>query len=167
MFISKKLNDALNDQVAMELAAHIQYLAIAHYFESRSLDNLAGFFYNQGEEEKYHALKIIHFLGEAGAQVRFSALPEPKQDFQSANEAVQLFVDQEKHVTDSFYAMNALAVAEQDYITENFLKWFIDEQLEEMSTSTKLLDLVQAAGDNLLMVEMIVARLGARQDTGG
>ncbi len=167
MFISQKLNDALNEQITMEMAAHIQYLAMAHYFESRSLDNLAQFFFTQGEEEKYHALKIIHFLGEAGGQVRFAALPEPKQDFRSIQEAIQLFVDQEKHVTDAFYAMNALAVAEQDYITENFLTWFIDEQLEEMATSTKLLDLVGLAGDNLLMVEMVVARLATRQDTGG
>ncbi|NIW85395.1 MAG: ferritin, partial [Gammaproteobacteria bacterium] len=61
MMISQALNDALNNQIEAELGAHIQYLAIAHYFESRSLDNLAEFFYNQGEEEKFHALKIIRY----------------------------------------------------------------------------------------------------------
>ncbi len=167
MLISKKLNAALNDQITMELAAHIQYLAIAHYFESRSLDRLAEFFYNQAEEEKFHALKIVHYLGEASAEVRFAAIPAPKQDFASAEETAQLFVDQERAVTDSFYAMNAMALEEQDYITQHFLQWFINEQLEEMATSTKLLDLIRMAGDNLLMVEMMIPDLEAAQDTGG
>ncbi len=63
--------------------------------------------------------------------------------------------------------MNRQTLEEKDYITQNFLQWFITEQLEEMSTSQKLLDLIRMSGDNLLMVEMMVDRLSAGQDTGG
>ncbi|NIW85394.1 MAG: ferritin, partial [Gammaproteobacteria bacterium] len=66
-----------------------------------------------------------------------------------------------------FYEMNRQTLEEKDYITQNFLQWFITEQLEEMSTSQKLLDLIRMSGDNLLMVEMMVDRLSAGQDTGG
>lgn len=164
MFINKRLNDALCDQITMELAAHIQYLAIATYFEARSLDRIAEFFYSQAEEEKMHALKIIRFLAESDAEVRFSQLDAPKQGFASAEEAAQLFVEQEKRVTDSFYKMEKAANEEGDYISRSFLQWFIDEQLEEMATSNKLLDLIRMSGDNLLMVEMLIGDLEAAQN---
>lgn len=163
MFISEKLNDALNDQITMELAAHVQYLAIATYFESKTLDRLAAFFYNQAEEEKMHALKIVHFLAESEADVRFSALEAPRQDFSSPAEAADLFASQEQKVTDSFYRMQKLANEEGDFITHNFLQWFVDEQLEEMATANKLRDLIAMAGDNLLLVEMMVSDLTAAQ----
>jgi ferritin len=167
MFISQQLQDMLSKQIMLEFSAHIQYLAIAHYFESMSLDRLADFFYMQAEEEKVHGLKIVHFLGEADASITFGGLPAPKQNFASAEEAAQKFVEQEKANTDSFYAMQNVAVDEKDHITRNFLVWFIDEQLEELATSTKLLDMVRMSGDNLLMVEMMVPDLMAAMGGGG
>ncbi len=158
MFISKRLQDALNDEVTLELFAHVQYLAMAHYFEKLNLSGLAAFFYAQAEEEKEHGLKIVHFLNEAGADLHFAAVPEPRQDFGSAMDVAQLFLDQEKHVTEQFYKMNEMALEDKDYITHNFLQWFIEEQLEEMSTATKVLDLFKMVGDNLLMADMAVSR---------
>ena len=132
---------------------------MAHYFEKMSLDGLAGFFSAQAEEEKMHALKIIGYLNEAGADVVFEAIPAPKQDFESALEVAETFLEQEKHVTDQFYAMKAMALEDKDYMTENFLQWFITEQLEEMSTASKLVDFIQMAGSNLLMVEMMIDKM--------
>jgi ferritin len=163
VFISKKLNDALNAQITMEFSAHLQYLAMAVYFEEMSLDRLAGFFYNQAEEEKVHGLKIVRYLSEAGAAVTFEGLPRPKQGFASPTEVAELFLEQEQSVTESFYKMNAQAEEEKDYITHSFLQWFINEQLEEMTTASKLCDLIHMAGDNLLMVEMLVGDLEAAQ----
>jgi ferritin len=163
VFISKELNDALNAQITMEFGAHIQYLAMAVYFEEMSLDRLAEFFYTQAEEEKMHGLKIVRYLSEAEAEVVFESLPKPKQDFESPMEVADLFLKQEQTVTESFYKMNAQAEAGKDYITRNFLQWFIDEQLEEMTTATKLRDLIRMAGDNVLMVEMLVGDLAAAQ----
>ena len=166
MFISKKLAAALNAEVTLELFAHIQYLAMAHFFEKKSLDGLAAFFYDQAEEEKAHALKIVHYLNEAGADVVFEAIDAPKQDFKTAVEVAETFLAQESHVTQQFYKMNALAVEEKDYVTQNFLQWFIAEQLEEMSTASKMLDMFTMAGDNLLMVEMLIDKLTAAQASG-
>ncbi len=164
--ISKRLNDALNAEIGLELAAHTQYLAMAVYFEALSLDGLATFFYNQAEEEKMHGLKIVHYLSETDAEVVFPAIPAPKQDFASAEELAQLFIDQEKHVTEQFYKMKKMALEDGDYITESFLQWFLDEQREEMATSQKLLDMIRMADGNLLMVEMMVDKLAAAQAGG-
>ena len=166
MMISKHLNDALNDEIGLEFFAHAQYLAMAVYFEQLSLDKLAAFFYDQAEEEKIHGLKIVRYLSETGAKVAIPAIDAPQATFKSAEELAQLFVDQEKHVTDQFYAMNKMSLDDGDYMTQSFLQWFINEQREEMATSGKLLDLVRMAGSNLLMVEMMVDNLTAAQAGG-
>ena len=167
MFISQQLQEMLSKQVTLEFSAHLQYLAIANYFETMSLDRLANFFYMQAEEEKMHGLKIVHFLGEADATIAFEGLPAPVQNFASPEEAAEKFVAQEQANTDSFYAMQNVAVDQKDHITRNFLVWFIDEQLEELATSTKLLDMIRMAGNNLLMVEMLVPDLMAAMGGGG
>jgi ferritin len=166
MAMSERLHKLLNDQITMELSAHTQYLAMAVYFEARSLDRLADFFYTQAEEEKFHALKIIHFLSETTSAVRFSGVPAPKQDFASAEEAAQLFVDQEQNVTESFYNINNVALEDKDYITSSFLQWFLDEQVEEMTTAGKLRDMIHMAGENLMMVELMIPDLQSAQSTG-
>ena len=78
----------------------------------------------------------------------------------------ETFLSQESHVTNQFYAMNAMAVEQNDYITQNFLQWFITEQLEEMSTASKMVDFFKMAGDNLLMVELLIDKLEAAQASG-
>ena len=166
MFISQQLQEMLSKQVTLEFSAHLQYLAIANYFESMSLDRLANFFYMQAEEEKVHGLKIAHFLGDADATITFEGLPAPVQNFASPEEAAEKFVAQEQANTDSFYAMQNVAVDQKDHITRNFLVWFIDEQLEELATSTKLLDMIRMAGNNLLIVEMLVPDLMAAMGGG-
>lgn len=162
MLISEKLNELINAEIGLEFSAHLQYLAMATYFEGRSLDRLAEFFYNQAEEEKMHGLKLLRYVNEAGGRAIIPAVPAPKHDFASAEEVMQLFYDQEHHVTNQFYEMVEVALAERDYATHSFLQWFIDEQREEMATSSKLLDLVKMAGESqLLMIEMMVDRIEA------
>ncbi len=162
MLISKKLNDAINAEIGLEFQAHLQYLAMAVYFAARSLDGLAAFFYNQAEEEKVHGLKLVKYVSEAGGEVVIPDIPAPKHDFANAEEVMQLFYDQEKHVTGQFYNMVEMALSERDYTTHNFLQWFIEEQLEEMATSSKLLDLVRMAGEGqLLMIEMMIDKVEA------
>jgi ferritin len=159
MAISERLIDALNAEIGLEFFAHSQYLAMAHYFESMSLDGMAGFFYDQAEEEKEHGLKIVHYLGEVGAPMRVPAIDAPKSDFQSAMEVAELFLAQEQHVTDQFDSMTAMALEDGDYATFNFLQWFVTEQVEEVATATKMIDLLKLVGDNLVMLNMVAHSL--------
>jgi ferritin len=156
---SERLVDALNAEIGLEFFAHSQYLAMAHYFENMSLDGMAAFFYDQAEEEKEHGLKIIHYLGEIGAAMRVPAIDAPKSDFQSAMEVAELFLAQEQHVTDQFDKMTAMALEDGDYATFNFLQWFVTEQVEEVATASKMIDLIKLVGDNLVMLNMVARSL--------
>ncbi len=158
MIISKKLEDTLNAQVGAEFAASLQYLSIAAYFDSDDLPQLATFFYRQSEEEKEHALKLAHYVIEAGGQVRIPAIAETKYDFQTAEECAKLALQWETDVTGMINNLMDIAVNDKDYISQQFLAWFVTEQLEEIATMNTLLRTIQRAGSNLLWVEDFLAR---------
>ena len=159
--ISDKMNAALNQQIGNELSASMQYIAIAAYFDAEDLLELASHFYRQSEEERTHALRFVKFVVEAGGAVEIGAIPQPQNRFSLAEEAIQKALDGEITVTRQINALVDLAVQETDHITNNFLQWFVTEQLEEVSSTSTLLKIVQRAGeDNLLMVEEYLVRNG-------
>jgi ferritin len=92
------------------------------------------------------------------------AIAAPQPIFQNAEEAIQLSLDQEVSVTHQINALVELARSENDYITINFLQWFLAEQLEEVSSMDNLLKIVQRA-DNILRVEEYLARVGVKTMT--
>jgi len=161
MFISERVKNAINAEIGLEFFAHNQYLAMAAYFETKSLDKLAQFFYAQAAEELMHGMKLFKYLLEAGAEPAIPEIPAPRTGFESPVEIGEMFLSQEQNVTDKFYEMVRMAREDGDHISENFLQWFINEQLEEMSTASKLTDWFRMSGDNLLMVEMMVENLAA------
>ena len=159
MLISKNMNGAINRQICYEFSAMLQYVAIASYFVGDSLHELAAHFYRQAEEERDHAMRFIKYLLDAGGQVEIKDVPAPQNKFTSAEEAVKLSLDQEKTVTEQINALVEVAMKEKDYITQNALTWFVNEQLEEVSSMENLLKIVQLAGvKNLLYVEDYLAR---------
>ena len=120
---------------------------------------MAGHFRKQAEEEKEHALRFIQFLLDAGARVEIPGVPAPVASFTAAEEAVKLSLEQEERVTAQINALVSTAKAESDYTSDNFLQWFVKEQLEEVSSMDELLRVVQRAGEaNLLRVEEYLAR---------
>ena len=159
MLISKKMNVAINEQIDNEFAASLQYVAIAAHFAAESLTELAAKFYKQAEEERDHAMRFVKFVVEAGGRVEIPAIAAPKSSFKSVEEAVKLSLDQEKTVTGQINALVELSIKTSDHITQNFLSWFIREQLEEVSSMENLLKVVQRAGENnLLYVEEFLSR---------
>jgi ferritin len=158
VLISKGLENALNKQIGAEFGASLQYVSIASYFDADDLPQLAAFFYRQAEEEKMHAMKFVHYVVEAGGQVRIPAVPETKYDFESAEHCAQLALEWETDVTKMINALMDIAVEDKDYISQDFLRWFVAEQLEEISTMETLLNTIRRAGDNILWVEDYLAR---------
>lgn len=158
MLISKELETAINAQIGREFGASMQYINIATYFDSDNLPQLAAFFYRQADEEKMHAMKFVHYIVDAGGQVRVPTVAEPKFDFQSAKEAVQAALDWEIEVTKQINDLMDLAIKQNDHIGQDFLRWFVTEQLEEVSTMDTLLSVVGRAVDNILWVEDYLAR---------
>jgi ferritin len=158
MLISKELEAAMNAQIGAEFGASLQYVNIATYFDTDDLPQLAAFFYRQAEEETMHAMKFVHYIVEAGGQVRVPAVAEPKYDFQSAKEAAQAALSWEEEVTGQINDLMDLAIKQNDHIGQEFLRWFVSEQLEEVSTMNTLLTTIDRAGDNILWVEDYLAR---------
>ena len=163
MLISKKINDAINQQIGNEFGASLQYVAIAVSFDQQALPQLAAHFYKQAEEERDHAMRFVKFLVEADGEVKIPAVPAPKAKFATAEEAVKMSLDWELEVTEQIHKLVALAKKENNYTTDTFLQWFVAEQLEEVSSMDNLLKVIRMAGeDGLLRVEEWLARQGGK-----
>jgi bacterioferritin B len=154
MVANQKIVAAINEQIGNEFSAMLQYHAIAPHFGAEALPELSAHFYEQAEEEKAHALRFIKFVIDTGARVNIPAVPAPQAHFKVAEDAVKLSLEQEEQVTTQIDALLSMAKAESDYTADNFLQWFIKEQLEEVASMGQLLRVVQRAGEgNLLRVE--------------
>jgi len=160
MLITKELNKAMNQQVGSELGASNQYIKIASYFDSEQLPELSEFFFRQSDEERMHAMKFVHYILEAGGDVDIPAIEGTASKIDSAETAVKLALDWEMEVTNQINALMDMAIKQNDHIAQNFLRWFVDEQLEEVSTMDELLGVVRRAKDQLLFVEDYILRRG-------
>lgn len=158
MIIKSKLVEAMNRQIISEFTASAQYIAIAVYFDDAVLPELAGFFYRQAEEERMHAMKFVHFLLETGSRPVIPATPTLRNEFNDAADAVAYALQQEIRVTEEINGLVSLAVSEGDHISNNFLQWFVTEQVEEVDTMNGLLQTIRHSGGNLLWVEDYVRR---------
>ncbi len=157
--ISGQLAQKLKEQIGHELGAHQQYLAIGTYFAQQSLDKWAALFYQQATEEKEHAMKIVRFLVDVGEVFDFPALPAASTGFQSAAEAIAKALEWERNVTAQFQDMAKIALAEGDFVGFQFLQWFLEEQVEEVSSMEKYLALVES-GINLFQAEALLEEEG-------
>lgn len=153
--ISEKMAARLNEQVKNEFYAEWAYLAMAYSFEDMGLKVFAARFFQQATEEREHAMKVAKYLVEQGAAVKLQQLPQPKIDYKSAEEIVAAALEHEKKVTRDFNEIADLAISERDHATGAFCKWFIDEQVEEVSSMSELLTWVKMASSpgQLLMLE--------------
>jgi ferritin len=161
-----KFPSALNDQIGNEFAASQQYVAIAVYYDDETLPQLAQHFYRQAVEERNHAMMIVQYLLDADEPVLVPGITAPQTSFSDATAPVQLALEQEKRVTDDIVTLAKLAREENDLVGEQFLHWFLQEQREEVASMTSLLQIVERAGSNLLLVEEYLARtsLGEAQE---
>ena len=148
----------LNEQVGNEFGAHQQYVAIAAHYDGETLPQLASFFYRQAVEERNHAMMLIQYLLDADHPVEVPGVEAPKSDFADTVEPVRLALEQEKRVSDQIANLARLAREEGDYQGEQFMQWFIKEQVEEVSSMSALLQVVQRAGDDPLRAEEYLAR---------
>ena len=150
--------DAINTQVVEEFTASLQYTAISLYFDAETLPQLSHFFDLQAAEEHMHAMKLLNYITEAGGQPIVPATKPVKNHFESVEEAVELALNQELKVTEQINNLVSVADSEKDYLTHQFLQWFVVEQLEEVSSMSDLLNIVRRAGNDLFRVEDYLIR---------
>jgi ferritin len=148
----------LNEQIGHEFAAHQQYVAIAVHYDAETLPQLARFFYRQALEERDHAMMMVQYLIDADADVVIPGVSAPKTSFDDIVGPVTLALQQEKNVSEQINALAATAREAGDYTSEQFMQWFIKEQVEEVATMSDLLRVVERSKHDPMEVENFMAR---------
>jgi len=156
----KTFAQALNDHIPNEFAAHQAYLAAAIYYDDLTMPRMASFFYRQALEERNHAMMIVKYLLDIEAEVTIPGLSAPKNGFADIVEPVRISLDQERKVTEQFNELTRIAREANDFQGEQFLQWFLKEQVEEVSLMGDLLTVVERAKDMPLEIEEFLAREG-------
>lgn len=160
--LSKKLEDAINKQINKELYSAYFYLGMSAYCNSVDLDGFANFFYVQYQEETFHAMKLYNYMLERSGNVVLSQIDTPPQSFKSALDVCEQTYEHEKVVTKSINDLMDIAIKENDHATSSFLKWYVDEQVEEEATISKLVNRMKLVGDNVGGLFIIDQELKAR-----
>ena len=155
---SQKFVEQLNVQIGNEFAAHQQYVACAVYYDALTMPQMATFFYRQALEERDHAMMMVQYLIDADADVVIPGIAAPQIAFADIVAPVALALDQERRVTAQINALAGVARSEGDYTSEQFMQWFIKEQVEEVATMSDLLRVVERSRDDVMEVENYMAR---------
>jgi ferritin len=155
---AERFVEALNEQVANEFAASHQYVAIAAHYESQTLPQLARFFYEQAVEERGHAMMMVKYLLDTDSPVRLREVAAPEGSFSDHIAPIRLALEQERTVSDQIGELFRVARDEGDYLSEQFVQWFLREQIEEVATMTELLDVAERVKDFPMWLEEYIAR---------
>ena len=158
--------ERLNEQIGYEFGASQQYVANAVFYDAEALPRLAGFFYRQALEERDHAMMMVQYLLDADADASIPGVAAPQTSFGDIVAPVALALAQERRVSEQINALAATARREGDYTSEQFMQWFIKEQVEEVATMSDLLRVVQRSQDDPMEIENFLARelAGAEHD---
>jgi len=149
---------ALNEQIGYEFAASQQYIAVAVYYDALTLPQLSAHFYRQAVEERNHAMMMVQYLLDAGEDVVIPGVDAPQTAFADVVAPVQLALDQERRVTAQISELVKVAREESELVGEQFLHWFLQEQREEVSSMSDLLNVVERSRDNVEQIEDYLAR---------
>ena len=150
--------EALNKQIANEFAASMQYVGIAVYYDAETLPRLAAFFYRQAEEERSHAMMMVQYLLDTDQEVKIPDITAQQTHFDDAVSPVQMAIEQEGRVGEEINALFRIAREAGDYRAEQFMQWFVKEQVEEVALMQDLLNVVERSKENLLLAEDYIAR---------
>jgi ferritin len=154
----QNFTDALNEQISNEFAASQQYIGAAVYYDSETLPRLAAFFYRQAVEERNHAMIMVQYLLDTEEEVRIPDIKSQQTHYDDVTGPVRMALEQEKRVSDEINALFKLARDAGDFPAEQFLTWFVKEQVEEVSSMNDLLNVCEQAKDSPLLIEDFLSR---------
>ena len=155
---SERFAAALNDQVGREFAAAHQYVSIGAHYEEQTFPRLAHFFYGQAEEEREHAMKMVKYMLDTNCPVNLGTISAPTNHFDDHIDPIKLALEQERKVTVHISELFEIARETKDYQSEQFIEWFLDEQVEEESTMQDLLAVAERTREIPMLLEEYVAR---------
>jgi len=144
--LSKKMCEALNGQILKEGYSSNLYLAMASWAEVNGLRGSAAFLYNQAEEENEHMMKLFKYVNEVGGHAIVPELKQPPSTFKSLAQIFESALEHEKFITKSIHKLVEQSLDEKDFATNNFLQWYVSEQVEEEALFNSIMDIIKLAG---------------------
>ncbi len=160
---TKKMQQAMNDQIHHELESAYIYLSMAAYFGAENYPGFSEWMKLQFEEEMVHAFRFYDYIHSRGERVILQAIEQPPSDFASPLAAFETALGHEQKISADIHNLYALATEEKDYPSLSFLQWFVDEQVEEEeNVSAIVADLKRVSGVPQAML-MLDRELGQRQ----
>jgi len=160
--IKKKIEDAFNEQINAELYSSYLYLSMSAYFESLNLPGFANWMRMQSLEENMHAMKFYDYIHERGGNVKLKTIATPPTTWKSPLEVYEETLKHEEHVTALINNLVDLAIAEKDHASNNFLQWFVAEQVEEEASADAVLQKLKLLKDSSHGLFMIDRELATR-----
>ncbi|MDD2463845.1 MAG: ferritin [Desulfobulbus sp.] len=160
--LKKKMLKALNDQINAEMFSSYLYLSMESYFQSISLTGFAAWMRVQVQEELMHGMKFYDFVNERGGKVTLEAIAKPESTWETPLAAFEAIQKHEEHVTSLINALVDLAITEKDHASNNFLQWFVSEQVEEEASVGEVVEKMKLIKDNPSGLFMMDAELGKR-----
>jgi ferritin len=153
-----KFLERLNFQLGSEFGAHQQYLSVATHYDLLTMPRIADFFYRQAAEEREHALMMIRYIIDSDADVQIPSVAAPQWQFDDISQPVSLALAQERRVQSEVHELLAIARNANDFASDQFMQWFVKEQVEEIATMSDLLTVIKRAPENIEAIEDYVAR---------
>jgi ferritin len=145
--LKEEIEAILNAQVKMEAESSAKYLAMAAWCDRNGFDYSAGFFYKQAEEEREHMLKIFKYISDLGGTAISPDVTGIPQDFASFREIFEQALSQEIAVSQAINRIVGLSRRLDDYATDNFMQWFVKEQIEEEYIARRAVELFDVIGE--------------------
>mgnify|MGYP001613912399 FL=1 len=167
--LSKKIESALNKQIAQESFASSYYLSMASWCEFKGLEGAAGFLYRQSAEERSHMLKIFKYVNESGGHAISPEINKSPDNYKSVVEVFKLALKQEQQNTTSINQLIDLCLRDKDYSTFNFLQWYVSEQHEEEMVFKNILDKIEIIGTDgkgIYMIDKAIAKIVLASEAG-
>ena len=163
--LSERLLNALNEQINFELESEYVYLNMASYCENEDLQGFANFFKVQAQEERFHAMKFYDFIFQMGGRVTLKGIPAPQNNYQDILDTFNEGYKHEQEVTRRIYALSDIAIEEREHATISFLKWFIDEQVEEQDSFNNIIKKLRRIESSPAALYMLDDELATRTFT--
>jgi len=165
--LTKKVEKALNKQIALEGYASLLYLSMASWCDYEGLEGSAKFMHRQSEEEHEHMMRIFHYISEMDGHALTPAMKQPPHKFESIVKLFEEVYAHEQKVTKSIHDLVALASDEKDHTTFNFLQWYVEEQREEEALMRSIMDKIKLIGDgpqSLYYIDMEIEKINAIEE---
>lgn len=154
--LKEKMLNALNEQINAEQYSAFLYLAMSAYFNDKGLPGFANWMYVQYQEELSHANKFYNYVAERGGRVELKAIKQMPTTWDGIIDVYEATLEHEQTVTGLINGLMDIAVAESDHAAQSFLRWFVDEQVEEEANVTEILDtlkLIDGQGNGIFLLD--------------